>query len=215
MPGYNERKITAAFTLTACLVLMELLHYNNQEDSSYKIHGTGSPHTMVIADLFNTLAEISHALPLEIILILKVMFPLLLLHLLDLELELVVIRNPNQFFTPNEFSPYLKPYILRQQEKQSQRRPYQEQLDQLQLTEAEQVKFAPYVDFITATAIEIPVKLYRNTYDLDTLLNLNPLKDPITNLPFVFRDIQPLPEIAEEIESLIKEFYQARESVRP
>lgn len=120
-----------------------------------------------------------------------------------------VANNPHALFNSelNQFNPYLDSFI----EQMSQRESFKSQLEKLVLTDDEKKKLEEFTDYITDELMETPVSVYGKNYNLDTVLSLNPQKDPHTRFPFTLRDIQPMQEIAEKIRTLIKDFHKARE----
>lgn len=213
MPLHIKEKIAAGLILSTGVFLAEGLSCASTQNN-FEFTSLEDPRAIPFWLLQNGVLFIGHNAPKPIILFLKFLLPLISLYIImDMERSPApqrrVANNRHALFNSelNQFNPYLDSFI----EQMSQRESFKSQLEKLVLTYDEKKKLEEFTDCITDELMETPVSVYGKNYNLDTVLSLNPQKDPHTRFPFTLRDIQPMQEIAEKIRALIKDFHKARE----
>ncbi|MDR3442670.1 MAG: hypothetical protein P4L65_06590 [Legionella sp.] len=215
MPLHIKEKVAAGLILSTGVFLAESLSCISTQND-FEFTSLEDPRAIPFWLLQNGVLFIGHNAPKSIILFLQFLLPLISLYIImDKEMspdpQQRVGNNRHALFNSelNQFNPYLDSFI----EKMSKRESFKSQLEKLVLTEDEKKKLEveEFADCITDELMEIPVSVYGKNYNLDTILSLNPKKDPHTRFPFTLRDIQPMQEIAEKIKTLISDFHKARE----
>ncbi len=101
----------------------------------------------------------------------------------------------------NHFKDYLESFGL------ENRLSYQ--IQELDLTNEEEILFKKFIDPITSKYIDIPVSLYEVVYDFETIRCLS--RDPSGNEEFTLRDIQSSRKLVEKFEKVVKQLKLNRE----
>lgn len=213
MPQSMQEKITASFIMATGILLSESLSYASTKND-FELTKLMDPRGFPLWLIQNSIMFLGCSAPKPIIFILKFLIPLSCVYII-MEMEDTTARQNSQsknrhgLFNSelNQFNPFLESFIARKNASPS----FKSQIETLKLTEEEENQLDEYRDCVTYELMETPVSVYGKNYDLNTVLKLDDKLELNTRIPFTLRDIQPMLEINNKIQSLIKSFHEARQ----